>query len=134
MYLVFFFIFFFKTFFNVSYIVNQVIVEGETTTADNNSILPSKKRATRAVSQTTSVKRKLSKKERKRLEKVLDVKKKKAKVNKTNSSFRFVSIFCFFFFLIKRVELLDKLGQIQISNDELALLHSVKSIGSKVKR
>jgi hypothetical protein len=64
------------------YVVNQVIVEGETTTADNNSILPSKKRATRAVGQTTApAKRKLSKKERKRLEKVLDVKKKKAKVN-----------------------------------------------------
>ncbi|CAF4900895.1 unnamed protein product, partial [Rotaria sp. Silwood1] len=91
----------------------NVIVEGETTTADNNSILPSKKRVTHSVSQTaTPIKRKLSKKERKRLEKVLDVKKKKA----------------------KRVELLDKLGQIQISNDELALLHSVKNIGSKTKR
>ncbi|CAF3861619.1 unnamed protein product [Rotaria sordida] len=91
----------------------NVIVEGESTTADNNSILPSKKRKTHSVSQiTTPTKRKLSKKERKRLEKVLDVKKKKA----------------------KRVELLDKLGQIQISNDELALLHSVKNIGSKTKR
>ncbi|CAF3953492.1 unnamed protein product [Rotaria sordida] len=91
----------------------NVIVEGETTTADNNSILPSKKRKTHSVSQIPiPTKRKLSKKERKRLEKVLDVKKKKA----------------------KRVELLDKLGQIQISNDELALLHSVKNIGSKTKR
>ncbi|CAF4024932.1 unnamed protein product [Rotaria sordida] len=60
---------------------------------------------------TTSIKHKLSKKERKRLEKVLDIKKKKA----------------------NRVELLDKLGQIQISNDELALLHSVKNIDSKIK-
>ncbi|CAF3964301.1 unnamed protein product, partial [Adineta steineri] len=90
-----------------------VIVEGETTTADNNSILPSKKRITHAVKQTTApVKRKLSKKERKRLEKVLDIKKKKA----------------------KRVELLDKLGQVQIGSDELALLHKVKNIGAKVKR
>ncbi|CAF3977044.1 unnamed protein product, partial [Adineta steineri] len=91
----------------------NVIVEGETTTADNNSILPSKKRITHAVKQTTvPVKRKLSKKERKRLEKVLDIKKKKA----------------------KRVELLDKLGQVQIGSDELALLHKVKNIGAKVKR
>ncbi|CAF1343812.1 unnamed protein product [Rotaria sordida] len=90
----------------------KVIVEGETTTADNNSILSSKKRITHSISQTTtSIKHKLSKKERKRLEKVLDIKKKKA----------------------KRVELLDKLGQIQISNDELALLHSVKNIDSKIK-
>ncbi|CAM4926960.1 unnamed protein product [Rotaria socialis] len=90
----------------------NVIVEGETTTADNNSILPSKKRTTHAIHQKAPAKRKLSKKERKRLEKVLDVKKKKA----------------------KRVELLDQLGQIQISNEELALLHSVKNIGSKAKR
>ncbi|CAF2078328.1 unnamed protein product [Rotaria magnacalcarata] len=90
----------------------NVIVEGETTTADNNSILPSKKRTTHAIHQKAPAKRKLSKKERKRLEKVLDVKKKKA----------------------KRVELLDQLGQVQISNDELALLHSVKNIGSKAKR
>ncbi|CAF1460721.1 unnamed protein product, partial [Rotaria sordida] len=92
----------------------KVIVEGETTTADNNSILSSKKRITHSIRQTTtttSIKHKLSKKERKRLEKVLDIKKKKA----------------------KRVELLDKLGQIQISNDELALLHSVKNIDSKIK-
>ncbi|CAF3990252.1 unnamed protein product [Rotaria sordida] len=91
-----------------------VIVEGETTTADNNSILSSKKRITHSIRQTTtttSIKHKLSKKERKRLEKVLDIKKKKA----------------------KRVELLDKLGQIKISNDELALLHSVKNIDSKIK-
>ena len=61
----------------------QVIVEGETTTADNQSILPSKKRLTRAVksTSTTPTKRKLTKKERKRLEKVLDVKKKKAQVS-----------------------------------------------------
>ena len=64
-------------------LVNQVTVEGESTTADNNSILPSKKRKTRTINQArTSFKRKLSKRERKRLEKVLDVKKKKAKVNK----------------------------------------------------
>lgn len=59
----------------------KIIVEGETTTADNNSILPSKKRTTHIVNQPTNIsKRKLSKKERKRLEKVLDLKKKKAKV------------------------------------------------------
>ncbi|CAF4503188.1 unnamed protein product, partial [Rotaria sp. Silwood2] len=110
---VFFFDFSLVHFFSYNFCFNQVIVEGETTTADNNSILPSKKRVTHSVSQTTTPKkRKLSKKERKRLEKVLDVKKKKA----------------------KRVELLDKLGQIQISTDELALLHSVKNIGSKTKR
>ncbi len=64
-------------------IVNQVVVEGETTTADNNSILPSKKRTTRSIHQTatTPIKRKLSKKERKRLEKVVDLKKKKAQVS-----------------------------------------------------
>jgi hypothetical protein len=67
------------------YFVNQVLVEGETTTADNNSILPSKKRITRSVNQTTTpIKRKLSKKERKRLEKVLDTKKKKAQVSTEN--------------------------------------------------
>ncbi|CAF0856362.1 unnamed protein product [Adineta ricciae] len=93
--------------------LTNILVEGEATTADNNSILPSKKRTTRTVNQpTASVKRKLSKKERKRLEKVLDLKKKKA----------------------KRVELLDKLSQVQINNEELALLHSVKNIGSKTKR
>ncbi|UJR14756.1 hypothetical protein I4U23_001746 [Adineta vaga] len=93
--------------------LTNVLVESETTTADNNSILPSKKRTTRTINQTTApVKRKLSKKERKRLEKVLDLKNKKA----------------------KRVELLDKLGQVQIGNDELALLHSVKNIGTKPKR
>ncbi len=58
-----------------------MVVEGEATTADNNSILPSKKRTTRLIHQKTApVKRKLSKKERKRLEKVLDLKKKKAQV------------------------------------------------------
>lgn len=62
--------------------IEQVTIEGETTTADNSSILPSKKRLTRAVpSTTTPTKRKLSKKERKRLEKVLDTKKKKAQVS-----------------------------------------------------
>jgi hypothetical protein len=67
------------------YVVKQILVEGETTTADNNSILPSKKRTTRSVSQpTAAIKRKLSKKERKRLEKVLDLKKKKAQVRKLN--------------------------------------------------
>jgi hypothetical protein len=67
------------------YVVKQILVEGETTTADNNSILPSKKRTTRSVSQpTATIKRKLSKKERKRLEKVLDLKKKKAQVRKLN--------------------------------------------------
>jgi hypothetical protein len=75
------------------YVVNQVVVEGETTTADNNSILPSKKRTTHAVRQTTiPVKRKLSKKERKRLEKVLDIKKKKAKVRATKMK-NFIGIF-----------------------------------------
>lgn len=57
-------------------------IEGQGTTADNSSILPSKKRLTRVVSSTTTpAKRKLSKKERKRLEKVLDTKKKKAQVS-----------------------------------------------------
>jgi hypothetical protein len=70
-----------------------VIVEGETTTADNNSILPSKKRTTHTVSQTTAhPKRKLSKKERKRLEKVIDVKKKKAKVRNRMNKFVAISI------------------------------------------
>jgi DNA replicative helicase MCM subunit Mcm2 (Cdc46/Mcm family) len=72
-------------------IVNQVVVEGETTTADNNSILPSKKRTTRSIHQTTTpIKRKLSKKERKRLEKVVDLKKKKAQVSISNQSFRLI--------------------------------------------
>jgi len=76
------------------YVVNQIVVEGETTTADNNSILPSKKRTTHAVRQTTiPVKRKLSKKERKRLEKVLDIKKKKAKVRASSKMKNFIGIF-----------------------------------------
>jgi len=36
--------------------------------------------------------------------------------------------------LFQRVDLLDKLGQVQIDKDELALLHSVKHIGNKTKR
>jgi hypothetical protein len=69
-------------------LVTQIHSEGDTTTADNTSILPSKKRLTRVVNQpSTGVKKKLSKKERKRLEKVLDVKRKKAQVRKRNHFF-----------------------------------------------
>jgi hypothetical protein len=66
----------------------QVLIEGATTTADNTSILPSKKRLTHVVKQSSIVtKKKLSKKERKRLEKVLDVKRKKAQVRTKKSRF-----------------------------------------------
>lgn len=79
--------------FRSRFLFTQVIVEGETTTADNQSILPSKKRLTRVVKSAAPVKRKLSKKERKRLEKVLDVKKKKAKVSSSNRDHSVASLF-----------------------------------------
>lgn len=68
------------------FVFPQVILENGTTTADNQSILPSKKKKVRRTNvdarQTKPIaKKKLSKKERKRLEKILQVKKKKAQVS-----------------------------------------------------
>ena len=117
------------------FVFPQVILENGTTTADNQSILPSKKKKVRRTNadarQTKPIaKKKLSKKERKRLEKILQVKKKKAQVSspfqQPFTTNRFSSL--------QRVDLLHQLSEVQISNDELALLHSIKHIGNKAKR
>lgn len=67
--------------------LSQVVLESETTTADNQSILPSKKVKRPKQNLPQAQRKKLSKKERKRLEKILQVKKKKARVRSSSMEF-----------------------------------------------
>ena len=118
---------------------------------DNALVLPSKKRKTKVklACQTQTPPRKLSKKQRKRLEHILSVKAKKEKVyyiqlttnlllyfdvmpahccSKDIFHWNVSLLFFFFFFCYKRDELLQELQKVQATKEEVALLSSTTEL------
>ena len=113
---------------------------------DNALVLPSKKRKTKVklVCQTQTPPRKLSKKQRKRLEHILSVKAKKEKVYYIQLTTNLLLYFdvmpahccskdifhwnVSFLFFLKRDELLQELQKVQATKEEVALLSSTTEL------
>ena len=113
---------------------------------DNALVLPSKKRKTKVklVCQTQTPPRKLSKKQRKRLEHILSVKAKKEKVCHIQLTTNLLLYFdvkpahccskdifhwnVSFLFFLKRDELLQELQKVQATKEEVALLSSTTEL------
>lgn len=98
----------------------------KTTAGDELLVLPSQKRATK-VKKTETITRILSRKQRKRLEKIVEKKKKKENVSRLNVIINSVSTFLF----LQRSSLLEALASVQIPAAELSQLTKLTSVQTK---